>query len=250
MLVEPEYADSDDYAEFWRTLARGSHVSGLYRRVGRDGRLLWIQASYNPIPDVNGRPSKITKIATDVTSNVLLAEAFDDARRQAHHDSATALPNRVRLMGFMSGVLAEPDMRLVVLYLDLDRFKPINDTHGHHVGDRVLGEVADRLRRSLRDGHMAARIGGDEFVVACPRLDQDEIGPLCDRLIATVAAPIQIDGLALATGLSIGVAVAPADGRTPEALLRCADAALYRSKQNGRGTYTVFSASPDPVVAA
>ncbi len=246
MLVEPQYAASDDYADFWRTLARGSHVSGLYRCIGRDGRLLWIQASYNPILDVNGRPSKITKIATDVTSNVLLAEAFDDARRQAHHDSATALPNRVRLMSFMSGVLAEPDARLVVLYLDLDRFKPINDGHGHHVGDRVLGEVAERLRRSLHDGPMAARIGGDEFVVACPGLDEAEVGPLCDRLIGTVGAPIMVDGVALATGLSIGVAISPSDGTTPEALLRCADAALYRSKQGGRGIYTVFTPRPSP----
>ncbi len=165
MLVTPDDAASAEYAAFWETLRDGRFVSGLYRRLGKDGREVWIQASYNPILDLNGRPFKIVKFATDVTSNVALSEAYEDAKRQAQHDPATALPNRVRLASFMAKGLAAPNRRLTVLYLDLDRFKPINDTHGHQVGDRVLGEVADRLRRQLSFDQLAARVGGDEFVV-------------------------------------------------------------------------------------
>lgn len=243
ILVQPGNRDSSDYAAFWDTLRRGEFASGLYKRIGKDGREVWIQATYNPIFDLDGRPAKIIKIATDVTSQVALAEAYEDAKRQAQHDAATSLPNRMRLASFMSSALAESDARLVVLYIDLDRFKPINDTHGHAVGDRVLGELADRLRRALSKDQLVARVGGDEFVIAAPDLDEEAIEPFCQRLIALATRPIRHEGGDLRISLSIGVAVAPADGRAPDELLRCADAALYRSKQGGRSTYSFYSAA-------
>ena len=240
VLVDPSYAASAEYAEFWNTLRTGKFISGLYRRIGKNGKIVWIQASYNPILDLNGNPSRIVKFATDVTSNIELAEAYEVAKRQSQHDPATALPNRVRLLNFMTTILAQPDRHLTVLYLDLDRFKPINDRFGHQAGDRVLCTVADRLRRALASDQLAARIGGDEFVIAAPDLDQIAVQRLCHRIIESISDPISLGEDKVNVGASIGVA-STADGRSPDELLRCADNAMYRSKQSGRGTFNFYS---------
>ncbi|WP_407522242.1 PAS domain-containing protein [Methylobacterium oryzisoli] len=242
VLVEPALAGSAAYAAFWDTLRAGAYVSGMYKRLGRDGREIWIRASYNPILDPEGRPTKVIKFATDVTADVAMAEAYEDAKRQAQHDAATALPNRVRLASFLAAMLAPPAARLAVLYLDLDRFKPVNDTYGHPVGDRVLGEIADRLRRMLRPDQIVARVGGDEFVVAAPDLADHEIEAFCQHILGLVAQPVRCEDTEIRVDVSIGVAVSPLDGTTPDDLLRSADTALLRAKQEGRGTYGFFAA--------
>lgn len=249
-LVDPGEVHTDAYREFWAKLRSGTFHSGMYKRRGKGGREIWLQATYNPILGLNGEPVKVIKIATDVTRNVALAEAFEDAKRQAQHDSATSLPNRVRLANFMTGHLVHPASRLVVFYMDLDRFKPINDTFGHHIGDRVLGEVADRLRRALSADQLVARVGGDEFVIAAPDMPDDAIEPFCLSLLELVRAPIHHDEGDINIGLSIGIAMSPADGTAPDELLRRADAALYRSKQNGRGSYSFFAAEMNDRIIA
>lgn len=241
VLIERSAAASPDYMMFWDKLRSGIYHSDMYKRIGKDGREIWIQASYNPIFDLNGKPIKVIKYATDVSSNVALAEAFDDARRQAQHDFTTSLPNRIKLSSFMENCLAGSAGSMVVFYLDLDRFKPINDTFGHHVGDRVLGEVADRMRRALRDDQIVARVGGDEFVIAAPGMPTAAIESFCMRIHDIVTAPIRHEGAELSVGVSIGIAVSPVDGSTPDELLRAADGALYKSKESGRGQYSFFS---------
>lgn len=250
MFVEPGFADMAQYAEFWDTLRSGSFLSAKVKRIGKRGREVWIQATYNPILDLNGRPFKIIKLASDITADVALATNFNNAKQQAEHDATTGLPNRVKLASFMSDALAKPDARLAVLYMDLDHFKPINDTFGHHVGDHVLRETADRLRRMLAKDQIVARIGGDEFVLAAPNLTDAEIETLCRRLIAIVKAPLSYEKGTITVGLSIGVAVSPGDAGTSDALLRCADVALYRSKGSGRGSYRLFTNNIDDEVTA
>ncbi|WP_449411299.1 sensor domain-containing protein [Methylobacterium komagatae] len=243
MLIDPDQAGSHEYAAFWDRLGSGGFLSDRYRLIGKGGREVWVQATYNSILGLDGQPLRIVCLATDVTADVAMAEAYRDAQKQAHHDAITTLPNRVRLLSHMTAALANADNRLVVLYLDLDRFKPINDTFGHQAGDRVLSEVADRLRRSLRPDQLAARIGGDEFVVIAADLPDERIEALCQTLLDAIAAPIAHEGGDFTISASIGVAVAPTDGRTPDELLRAADTALYRSKQSGRGTYNLYAAS-------
>ena len=249
VMVDPVLASSIEYADFWDTLRSGNFVSGLYKRIGKNGRVVWIQASYNPILDLNGRPERIIKFATDVTSNIELAMAYEDAKRQSQHDPGTTLPNRVRLFSFMQAILDQPEARLDVLYLDLDRFKPVNDSFGHEVGDYVLTQIADRLRRALRPDQLAARIGGDEFVIAAPNTTSAETEALCTRLIASISAPIYHGATELQVSVSIGVANS-ADSRSPDELLRCADAAMYRSKHSGRGMFSFYSDALNELLVA
>jgi len=242
MLLDVSESESGTYAAFWDTLRSGHFLAGRYRRVGKDGRVVWLQASYNPIFDLKGKLWKIVKFATDVTADVAMAEAFEDAQRQTQHDSATSLPNRTRLASFMTSSLQGPGARLAVMYLDLDGFKPINDTYGHHVGDRVLGEVADRLRRTLKADQMVARVSGDEFVIAAPNLGEEAVEAHCIQVLEAMALPIHHDGGDLVVGVSIGVALSPSDGTTPDDLLRAADSALYQVKRHGGAGYRFFGA--------
>ncbi|MBL8334493.1 MAG: GGDEF domain-containing protein, partial [Rubrivivax sp.] len=145
----------------------------------------------------------------------------------------------------LAHALAAADRRghgLALLFIDLDRFKPINDRYGHAMGDRVLREVARRLQATLRTTDITARIGGDEFVVLLPALAQaGDSALVAEKLIAAVSAPMHLDGQELSVGASIGVITYPEGGRDAEELLRGADAAMYQVKQAGRNGVRVHT---------
>jgi diguanylate cyclase (GGDEF)-like protein/PAS domain S-box-containing protein len=180
--------------------------------------------------------------STDVTDEV-------EARRRieflSQHDALTGLPNRTRLQEFLDGKLkAVPtqEQPLVMLSLDLDRFKPVNDLLGHAAGDRVLNEVSNRLAECIRHGDLVARIGGDEFVLILTDLrSQDEVEALCRRLIESIEHPILIDEQEVFVSTSIGIAMAPNDATEATELLRYADIALYESKAAGRNTWRFYA---------
>jgi diguanylate cyclase (GGDEF)-like protein/PAS domain S-box-containing protein len=180
--------------------------------------------------------------ATDVTEEV-------EARRRieflSQHDALTGLPNRVRLQEFLDGKLkALPtlDQPLVMLSLDLDRFKPVNDLLGHAAGDRVLNDVSSRLSDCVRHGDLVARVGGDEFVlILSDARNQDEVESLCRRLIESIERPVLIDDQEIFVSASIGIAMAPTDAREAAELLRYADIALYEAKASGRGTWRFYA---------
>ena len=165
------------------------------------------------------------------------------ARHSALHDSLTSLPNRSFFGERLASELAhpEPQRRMVaVLYLDLDGFKPINDAHGHQAGDELLRIVAARLSRAVRAEDMVSRLGGDEFACLLAELPgREQLGHLACKLFDAVSAPIKIGALKLSVRPSIGIAVCPGDGATAEALLKSADAAMYRAKRDGSG-YAFF----------
>ncbi len=240
MFVHADAAASEEYESFWRELREGRFTSAKFRRLARDGSDVWIQASYNPIYDLNGKPFKIVKIAADITADVALAADLSRAQKEVQHDPATGLPNRLGLRKFMREVLAATDSELALFYLDLDHFKPINDTFGHDVGDLVLRTVSARLKAETGAGQIVARIGGDEFVVAASSLSRAQVVELAERLIETVSQPIAHGDRWLEVGLSIGIALTPQDTLEEDELFRFADVALYRSKGNKRGTFTFY----------
>jgi len=166
----------------------------------------------------------------------------------AHHDALTDLPNRLQLYEQLRQMLAQTrqGVNVAAFCLDLDRFKDVNDAHGHPVGDLLLKAVADRLRQCIRDADMVARLGGDEFAILQAGASQPtDATSLASRLIEVIGAPYELDGKQVAVDLSIGIALAPGDGLDPEQLLKNADTALYRAKSDGHGLYRFFEPGMD-----
>lgn len=167
----------------------------------------------------------------------------------AHHDPLTDLPNRVLMLDRLSQALARVKRGdvMALFYLDLDRFKPVNDTYGHAIGDALLVEVAKRFKTATRETDTVARVGGDEFVVlqSGVRLVSD-IEVLADRLVQSISGEYRIGGHGVEIGVSIGIAIAPVDGFDPDELMKKADKALYRCKSRGGVDYCFFAAT-EPV---
>ena len=175
-------------------------------------------------------------------------DVTDQSRRQelvahmAHHDGLTDLPNRLLLMDRLQTAVAQAKRGnpIAVHYLDLDNFKPVNDTYGHDVGDELLKSVANRLRKVLRETDTLTRIGGDEFVVSQVGIhDPGNAETLANRVIETLCAPFDCGGHTIKIGISIGISLAPEHGTNPTELLKLADQALYRAKSKGRRTFEI-----------
>jgi diguanylate cyclase (GGDEF)-like protein len=166
----------------------------------------------------------------------------DDMEHLARHDALTGAPNRVMffdLLRFAISNARRHASQLAVLFIDLDHFKHVNDSYGHGAGDAVLVEVARRLRVTVRESDTVARLSGDEFVVLIQTFDDvQQLKLIAQKLIATMHAPIEYDGQWLTVGLSLGISIFPGDGDNAEDLLHNADVAMYRSKRDGRNTYT------------
>jgi diguanylate cyclase (GGDEF)-like protein/PAS domain S-box-containing protein len=168
----------------------------------------------------------------------------DHIRRLAHHDSLTELPNRSLFLDRLGLAMAQArrDGRpMAILQLDLDHFKDVNDTLGHHAGDALLRACARRLQSIVHDTDTVARIGGDEFAIILTGLERPiDAGQVAQRIIARLLEPIACQGHEVHTGTSIGITIFPDDDTDPDQLLRNADIALYRAKANGRNTYSFF----------
>lgn len=174
--------------------------------------------------------------------------AQEQIQRMARHDPLTDLPNRSFLMESITEGLkrVRAGEAMAVLYLDLDRFKPVNDTLGHPIGDLLLQEVAERIRGCIAETDIAARFGGDEFAIIQHGSAQPQAATvLASNLVEALGQPYTIQGHQIVIGCSVGVAVAPADGEEAEDLLKKADLALYRAKLEGRGTYRFFEQDMD-----
>jgi diguanylate cyclase (GGDEF)-like protein/PAS domain S-box-containing protein len=178
--------------------------------------------------------------AVDITER---RQAEARIAHMAHHDGLTNLPNRALFQERLKKELdpSEGNKRVAVLYVDLDLFKNVNDSFGHPIGDRLLTMVAERLRSEVRGNNLVARLGGDEFaVIMASNVSPNEISDLAVRLIKVLSAAYGIDQMEVVIGASIGVAVSPHDGDTSEELMRNADMALYRAKEDGGGVHRFF----------
>ena len=162
----------------------------------------------------------------------------------ARHDALTNLPNRILFQDKMEKALGRGD-RIAAMFLDLVRFKSVNDSLGHSVGDALLCAVTERLQRVVSGSDTVARLGGDEFAIVQRHATPAGASELADKIIAELVEPFDVQGHQLIVGTSIGIAMAPADGSAPDQLLRNADMALYRAKSDGRGTYHFFQPEMD-----
>ncbi len=214
-----------------------------HRRGDGEARIVELLAT--PLRDDSGAFNGMIKVSRDVTARV---QAERDLRHLAHHDPLTQLPNRMRFEGalqkFFAGGAAE--VGLTVLFIGLDRFKKINDTLGHRIGDRVLQIVAQRLRRVIEDTHLLARFGGDEFTVLLAGAQtRRELLELVRRILTELEQTINLQGYELFVSASIGIASHPRDGDTITHLMKSADTALFRAKGLGRGSYQFYDKDND-----
>ncbi len=236
--------DRDEVMEAWQAAPRTTVPTSIeYRIVLPGGEVRWVHGQVRPVLDGAGTLDHLIGTIQDVTERKLAEEAI---LFQAGHDSLTQLPNRALFLDRLGQVLTRRTRHpsgTAVLFLDLDRFKWLNDSLGHAAGDELLVEVAARLRDAMRVEDTVARFGGDEFVVLCEGVaDQAEAEALAGRLAAVVAAPMVVAGEETTVTVSIGIAYAPpaSAGETPESLVRDADAAMYRAKEQGRNRHEVF----------
>ncbi|HTT04418.1 MAG TPA: EAL domain-containing protein [Steroidobacteraceae bacterium] len=213
-----------------------------FRLLARDGTQRWVENRLRPVHAADGRLLEIEGILSDVTER---HAAQEQIAQLARSDGLTGLANRITFNDRLRQAFAASQRGahgFAVLYLDLDRFKEINDTLGHHTGDLLLQQVGARLRQATREIDVVARLGGDEFaIVQSEIIDSSSAGTLAEKIIDIVSAPYDIAGSQLHVGVSIGIALYSPEARNPEELLAHADQALYRAKHAGRGRYRFHS---------
>jgi diguanylate cyclase (GGDEF)-like protein/PAS domain S-box-containing protein len=254
--IDPKAIDGMSFLEALAgpTWESGQFASGLHqlsdklkaREAFRDlllpvyieGQERWWEMSASPRHDERGGFIGFRGVGSDVTE---ARESADKINRMARYDTLTGLPNRLLINEALARAMAEAEKwgsRCAFMMIDLDRFKAVNDTLGHPIGDRLLGRVSERLRGQVTENEMIGRLGGDEFaVVVRDASDIARIERLAHTIINALSQPYEVDQHTLYIGASVGMAVGPRDGRTSEMLIRSADLALYRSKDAGGGTF-------------
>jgi diguanylate cyclase (GGDEF)-like protein/PAS domain S-box-containing protein len=218
------------------------NYSSEFRIQHKDGSYRWIWARAVAHYDQQGKVSNMVGTHLDVTERKQTEEKM---RHMAQHDALTGLANRTLIYELAPQYIAyakRNEQKMAVLFFDLDRFKPINDTYGHQVGDRMLQEVANRLKNSVREEDVVGRIGGDEFVALLTGIrTQKDIGRAATHLLENLRKPYVIGDVQLDTSPSIGISLYPNDGKTIDELIRHADAAMYHAKESGRNRFEFFS---------
>jgi len=232
--------DREGFAGLVGRLINGEEprATGLTRNHRRDGETIWCEWYHSALLDDDGRIVSILSFVQDVSSRI---QAEERLQYLATRDALTGLPNRLLLHERLSQAIAKARRsghRVGVLFIDLDRFKNVNDTLGHRIGDELLKRVTVALSGALRETDLLARLGGDEFMVIVEDFDDRAVlGRIAQKLLDAIAQPFEIEGNDIFVTSSIGIAVYPDDSDDPEELLKHADVAMYRSKDLGRNTF-------------
>ncbi|ARJ67240.1 PAS domain S-box protein [Magnetospirillum sp. ME-1] len=229
------------YRDMWHCLSTGTTWQGELCNRAKDGSLFWEYATISPIRDDDGAVTHYMAVKENITQR---KQAEQLLVHQATHDTLTGLPNRLLLedrVHHAIEVAKREGRRIGLMFLDLDRFKIVNDSLGHVAGDQLLKVVADRLRHTLRRSDTVARLGGDEFVVVLTHFQSSsELAEVAEKISAALDEPVELAGHKVHVGASIGIALYPEDGDNFNALMKDADTAMYRAKQKGRNTFCFY----------
>lgn len=242
-MLRSEHHGEDYYIQIERTIRIKGAWTGEFWLRRKNGEVAPQWMVVNTVRDEAGQPGFTITMFTDITEQKLQEQRIEHL---AHHDVLTGLPNRLLFQERLRLTVEQADrlgQSVAVLFIDLDRFKTINDSLGHHVGDGLLQSVAARLVQTIRAGDTVSRLGGDEFVIILNGIDSaDEVAHLIEqRLIPLIREPHQIDGVNLYVSCSVGVAIFPDDGRDLDELMRHADGAMYMAKGSGRDNFQFFT---------
>jgi diguanylate cyclase (GGDEF)-like protein/PAS domain S-box-containing protein len=235
---EPAPVPEDPEGGLLAAIARGEAFEIEYRVPGADGEARWLAARGVPM---SGAARRMIGVCQDISARKAREEAV---RFLAYHDSLTGLPNRRLLddrLGQAIHLAQRRDRKLAVMLIDLDDFKHVNDSLGHRAGDAMLREVAQRLALCVRRADTLARHGGDEFVIVISDVQADsDCALVAEKVLRSLSGEFHLEGRALRLGASIGISLFPNDAGDGDALLRNADAAMYRAKQLGRNQFRFF----------
>jgi diguanylate cyclase (GGDEF)-like protein/PAS domain S-box-containing protein len=241
-ILKSERQDAEFYRDMWGTIARNGRWSGELWNKRKDGTLFPESLTISAVKDVAGNVMHYVGVFSDITELKRATALLD---HQAHHDHLTGLPNRLLLEDRLHGAVLRAQReqtQVAVLFIDLDRFKNINDSLGHHVGDNVLRDVSQRFCALTRESDTVARLGGDEFLIVMEGIhDAGTASRIADKILDDLRAnPVTLEQ-EFFVGASIGISLFPQDGADAETLIKNADAAMYRAKQRGRNTYEFSS---------
>jgi len=241
-LLNSGHHDAAFYRAMWESLTRTGAWAGEIWNRRKDGSVYPEWLSITAAHDENGQITNYVSAFSDISER----KAYEvRLRHLAEYDPLTKLPNRTLLRDRLThaiGLAARKGGKIAELFLDLDRFKNINDSLGHAIGDQMLIEAARRLRSAVRGSDTVSRLGGDEFVLLLTELETpDHAAHVAEKLLQVVAEPFSLEGHELNVTPSIGIALFPEDGADPDALLKNADTAMYHAKENGRNNFQFFA---------
>ena len=242
ILKSGEQSD-EFYSGLWKTILNGEAFNDVFVNKKKDGTIYHEQKTITPLKDSHGEITHFVATGKDITERMQTQQRLQFL---AHHDVLTELPNRALYLDRLEQAITRAPWhgRLVAaLFIDLDRFKNINDTLGHEVGDRLLQELGCRLLLSIREGDTVARFGGDEFAILLDDIaSEKDVSGVAQKILDTLSPPFVIDGRDLYVTASIGISLYPNDGNQPGILLRNADIAMYRAKDLGKNNCQFYSA--------
>lgn len=245
-LVRSERQHPSYYRAMWDALvAQGRWEGELWNRK-KTGEAYLASLTISVVRDHQGQPAQYVAVFHDVTT---MRQDDADMRHWAFHDALTGLPNRALLQDRLRHALARAireKRTLALAFIDLDGFKPVNDSLGHAAGDQLLQEVAQRIKRRVRAMDTVARLGGDEFLILAEDATSQECATLARDVLEEISMHVTIGNHSVTIAASIGIAVYPGDGVTDTDLMRSADAAMYRAKAAGRGVYCMAGADASP----
>ena len=231
----------ETYAELWSAILQGNTWRGELINRCKDGTELWCGLTISVVLDEKGEPMQFVSVIEDTTER---KKAEDTIHRLAYFDVLTQLPNRRMFMERANQTITlagQQNKHLYACYLDLDGFKNINDSLGHHIGDEILTSAARRISECISENDFVGRIGGDEFALLLPHVSEDSARAMAKKIIERFDEPFYIDNHDIRISTSIGISVFPNDGKEISSLLRKADMAMYRAKELGKRNIVVFT---------
>ena len=242
MLVISLKKDAVFYKKMWHTLLTKDRWAGRVDNLSKEGEVIPVWLTLAVVRDKENEVQNFIAIYTNLKEIIKMEEK---AEYLAYHDSLTKLPNRTQFERQIVDILDLAKInneQVAVLFIDLDRFKVINDTLGHHIGDSMLVELASRVRNVLHDDDMLARIGGDEFVVILNAVkDKADVSAVAEKILSVVREPMEVQGYHLYTTASLGIAMYPEDGEYRNEIIKHADSAMYHAKDKGKDNYQFYT---------
>jgi diguanylate cyclase (GGDEF)-like protein/PAS domain S-box-containing protein len=241
-ILKSGVQDTSFYQNLWQRVEGGKVFQEIFVNRKKNGNLYYEEKTITPLRDPHGEITHFISTGKDITERMRTQKRLQFL---AHHDVLTTLPNRLLFMDRIAHAIAHAKRNksmLALLFLDLDRFKKINDTLGHTVGDILLKQLSERLQLGLRQDDTVARLSGDEFALLLPDIHHvDDILPITSKILQQFNEPFQIENYELFITTSIGIALFPDDGTDADTLLKNADTAMYAAKAKGRGTFSFYT---------